>query len=91
MKTITRTIELKILVDDNDNHSFESHSRELSKAIGYLASWAIMGDRTPTVNLSLDVEGDLSASYLDKDGNQKYSIFGLRDDESADKKYSFHS
>ena len=91
MKTITRTIELKILVDDNSENAFDAHSRELSRAIGYLASWAIMGDRMSSVRLTLDAEGDLSASYLDKDGSQKYYIFGLRDDDSADKQYSFHS
>jgi hypothetical protein len=91
MKTITRTIELKILVDDNDNHSFDGHSRELSRAIGYLASWAIMSDRMSSVKIALDTEGDLFANYFDKDGNQKYYIFGLRDDDSADKQYSFHS
>jgi hypothetical protein len=63
---------------------------EVSRCVGYLATWAIGSERHKggTVTIGGDKDGNLSALYRNADGAVTYEIFGLRSDTGN---YSTHS
>ena len=65
-------------------------NRVIDAAVGYLTGWAIASGDYPTVNLYLDHEGNMHATYVRSGGGRNYTLFGLLTlgDQSS---YSFHS
>jgi len=79
---------------------------EVKKAIGYLSTWAITNERYCKVNLWVDKDKNIHASYQDKNGKENFAMMGLREEYEIETvasddsgniemeknvRYSFHS
>ncbi len=81
----TRKVQITL---HEEFHELLAHEPMAENTLGYLAMWAIYGDRHVSVAILGDRNGDLHATYLDKDSNISYQIFAQRDDLGG---YTFHS
>lgn len=92
MKLIKRNIEITILVED-DESGFDPHSKNQSNAIGYLATWSVMSETKPEVQITIHTNGSVYGDYYLPDANgkheHKYQIYAMKDPTSGE--YSFHS
>lgn len=85
-----RTVQLKLHENFGDVTGYP-HSEEVSKAIGYLAGWAMCGESERykgDVSIWGAENGNLSASYHDRLGMHTYAICGVF---GGDGRYTFHS
>lgn len=84
---IKRTIELRVFTENGES-GFDPNSKEQSRAIGYLATWAMMAESKPEVVIHIHTNGCIFANYYDGEVH-KYQIYAMKDDKSGE--YSFHS
>jgi hypothetical protein len=82
-----RTIELHISSEAFQN-AVANIGKQLSVAVGYLATWAVHSERYCMVMIDGDNHGNLFATYRDKDGKVTYSMAGMLRNDGT---YSFHS
>lgn len=84
MSERTRTLHVNL-------HEKFDLTREAERCIGYLATWAIGGDSgrySGVLHITGDADGNLAASYHDRQGTQTYFIHGHRDSDGS---FSTHS
>lgn len=81
-----RTVEIFMGQEEHEKIEAITGSKELFKALGYLSTWA--SDSYPKVNIYANAnDGELTACYLDKDGNRGYVIGAIWHGDY----YGFHS
>lgn len=87
---MARTVEIALsdefLLKTQEN---DVQTRTVSEAVGYLSTWALngMGNYAGKLSIYGDKNGDLHATYRNKEGSVTYNIFG----QLNEKEYSFHS
>ena len=83
-----RTVKITCLPERYDN-IVELTGHHVITAIHYLITWALGSKRYLNVDLHIQEDGEIIATYHDKDGKITYVMGGIwHNDEN---RYSFHS